>query len=499
MMDARGTGHASSPAEPLPTAGFFATIARSMRDAVRVLFFRRVDPRPMAFHGSAVVAMTLLVILSEITFGWIANRRISMPSTWGLTSTTASLGLLAAGLLLLSGRRKAFDVAGTFCTLLAIGILLSPAMMLLAELAERLPESEGGNNTPFYLMTAATIAAGVWWIASLAIFGARLMPSRRFLGALGILAVALLSDVILPSRPLVASKFDDGSSTSLVEYARDLIRPPPEPAEKRPPIDVESAYARQPHLVAAELAQLQPSRKDVSEIYFVAAGTYAGQEVFLREASSAREIFDARLGTAGRSLLLVNNPQTVDTLPLANATNIEQVLNGLSKVMDIDKDVLVLFLTSHGTQEALAVSFDGFSFNDLTPDRLAGILARSPIRHRVVIISACHAGTFIPALEGNNTMVLTAARTDRTSFGCSNEREWTYFGDAFFNRGLRQTRSLVDAFDIARRHIDVWEKRDKLTPSEPQISIGQEIGAKLREIIARLDAEPPASSSPTTR
>jgi len=487
MDDARATGSAITAVEPLPTAGFFATIARSMRDAARVLIFLRIEPRPAPPHGGAVVLIALLAIFSDIAIGWIANGRVSLPSAWGLTSSTATLGVFAAGLLLLSGRRRAFDVAAAFSVLACVDILLKPTLLLATELIDRATAVQDESADYSLLLSGAALAVLGWWIAAVTTLGARLMPSRRLLGAFGLVAVSMLAAYLLPTRPLVASRLDDEPSRSLVEIARDFIRPPREPAAELPPIDVEAAYARQPRLVAAELERLLPSRKDRGELYFVAAGTYAGQDVFLREASSAREIFDARLGTAGRSLLLVNNRQTVDTLPLANATNIEQVLEGLAKVMDIDKDVLVLFLTSHGTQEALAVSFDGFSFNDLTPERLAGILARSPIRHRVVIISACHAGTFIPALESKDTMVLTAARTDRTSFGCSNEREWTYFGDAFFNRALRQTRSLTEAFDIARTQIDAWEKRDKLTPSDPQVSIGEDIGARVREITSKLD------------
>lgn len=473
--------------DPMPASGFFASIRRAVRNAVRALFFRRIEAHPPRPHGAAVIAVALLAILAEITVGWLVNRRISLPSAWGLTSSAAGLGLLAGGLLLLSGRRKSFDVAAAFCILVLIGIVISPAVDLLFYFAERARPTEDSNARPFFLLTAAAVVVVVWWLASIATLGTRLMPSRRVGGAIGLLAVYLLSDSLLPSSPLVASKLNEERSASLVEYAYDLIRRPRQPEQARARIDVEAAYARQPRLIASELARLQPSRQDRGELYFVAAGTYAGQDVFLREASSAREIFDARMGTAGRSLLLVNNRETVDTLPLANATNLELVLDGLAKVMDTGKDILVLFLTSHGTQESLNVSFRGFSFNDLTPERLQGILARSPIRYRAIIISACHSGTFIPALAGSGTMVMTAARTDRTSFGCSNEREWTYFGDAFFNRALRRTRSLTEAFDIARGHIDAWEKRDQLTPSEPQISIGEDIAARLRDITASLE------------
>ena len=470
-----------------PALGFFATIARTIRDAVRALFFRRVEPSPAPPHSGAVIAIALLAILATAAIGWISNRRISLPSTWGLTSSAASFAILAGGLMLLSGCRRAFDVAAAFCLLLTITMLSQPIGLLLTELPPRVTRWANGSETIAHLFTGAGFVLAAWWIASIATLGTRLMPSRRTLGALGLVAAMILPAFLLPSAPLVKSNLDATPEISIVEYAFDLIRPPRPPSESHPPVDIEAAYARQPRLVAAALENVQPSRADRSEIYFVSAGLYAGQDVFLRESSSAREIFDARMGTAGRSLLLVNNRQTVDTLPLANATNLEQALAGLAKLMNPEKDVLALFVTSHGTERALDVSFRGFSFNELTPERLAGILARSPIRHRVVIISACHSGTFIPALAGPGTMVITAARTDRTSFGCSNEREWTYFGDAFFNRALRETRSLVDAFHIARSHIDAWEKRDALTPSEPQISIGDGIAAKLREMTAKLE------------
>jgi hypothetical protein len=106
---------------------------------------------------------------------------------------------------------------------------------------------------------------------------------------------------------------------------------------------------------------------------------------------------------------------------------------------------------------------------------LADILDRSEIRKLVVVISACHSGSFIDELEGPDRIVIAAAREDRTSFGCSNDRDWTYFGDAYFNHGLRQTSSFTEAFEIARDLIEKWENEQGLTPSQPQISIGSSV------------------------
>ena len=80
------------------------------------------------------------------------------------------------------------------------------------------------------------------------------------------------------------------------------------------------------------------------------------------------------------------------------------------------------------------------------------------------------------------TLILTAAAADRTSFGCSSENDFTYFGDAFINTALRRQRSFVAAFDEAKEIIARREATEKLTPSEPQIYLGDAMKAKLPEL-----------------
>jgi hypothetical protein len=115
----------------------------------------------------------------------------------------------------------------------------------------------------------------------------------------------------------------------------------------------------------------------------------------------------------------------------------------------------------------------GLRLEHLTPAMLKGMLDRSGIKQRIVVVSACHSGSFIPTLANANTLVIAAARADRTSFGCADKRQWTYFGDAYFNRALRQETSFRKAFDRARRLIARWETKGRLVPSLPQIMGGE--------------------------
>jgi hypothetical protein len=117
----------------------------------------------------------------------------------------------------------------------------------------------------------------------------------------------------------------------------------------------------------------------------------------------------------------------------------------------------------------------------MRPTHFRDMLAAAGIRNRVVIVSACFSGAFIAPLMDDNTIVLTAAAPDRSSFGCQAQRDWTFFGDAYFNQALRDNRSMVDAFDDAKVLIERWEREQNLTPpSNPQRYVGSHAAELLR-------------------
>jgi hypothetical protein len=53
-----------------------------------------------------------------------------------------------------------------------------------------------------------------------------------------------------------------------------------------------------------------------------------------------------------------------------------------------------------------------------------------------------------------------AAAADRTSFGCSNDSDLTYFGEAFYRDALPGARSMRAAFESAKAAIAARERRE---------------------------------------
>jgi hypothetical protein len=247
------------------------------------------------------------------------------------------------------------------------------------------------------------------------------------------------------------------------------------------PVDTEQTYYAQQRLLARAMAAIKSARRDVTELYFVGFAGTATQDVFMKEVRSAQLLFDERFGTRQRSLLLVNNPSTVGRMPVASVSNLRAALAGIAGKMNVDRDILFLFLTSHGSPHLFSVNFPALDLDDLTDRELRHMLDRSGIKWRVVVISACHSGSFIDALKDERTLILTAAAADRTSFGCASENDFTYFGDAYINTALRQGRSFVAAFDRAKGIIAEREAAEQLVPSQPQMFLGTAMRAKLEQ------------------
>ncbi len=248
-------------------------------------------------------------------------------------------------------------------------------------------------------------------------------------------------------------------------------------------MDGEGLFYAQPKMVAKTLQQLTPQRPGVSDLYFVSFGGYAMQDVFMKEVAYAQRTMDLHFDTAGHSLELVNNLQTRDTLPLATASNLRLVLNHLGESMAGEEDVLMLYLSSHGSeQHELAVDFWPLPLNDITPQSLRRMLDEAGIKWRVIVVSACYSGGFIDALRDDHTLVATAAAKDRQSFGCGNEESFTYYGEALFRDELGRGVPLLTALQQAREAIHQREIKEKLEHSLPQLFIGPQIEQKLMSL-----------------
>ncbi len=314
---------------------------------------------------------------------------------------------------------------------------------------------------------------------------------RRWL--LASLAVALLALLALPwqppwtdaaAAPPVASEPSPGVDTA--------------PPERPVLLHAQSLIAAQSALLAKAtdaLGKQTPGRVDLYAIGF--AGD-SEEPVFRNEVDYLGQLLSRRFGADGRVLSLVNSFDTVASTPIASLTNLRQGLKRVATKMDPAEDVLLLFLTSHGSREhELLVELGDLPLYQVDPKNLRAALDESGIRWRVVVVSACFSGGFVRALQDPHTLVITAARSDRTSFGCGSDSEITWFGKAFFAEALNETTDFREAFTVARKQIRAWEREDDITPSWPQISEGALIGAKLDALRAGLPPAPAVPFVPT--
>jgi hypothetical protein len=201
----------------------------------------------------------------------------------------------------------------------------------------------------------------------------------------------------------------------------------------------------------------------------VSFGLFGDQGVFRREATGAAEIVASRFEAGPLDVqynFKAGGAATVESLAKA--------LQAEGRRLDAENDVLFVILTSHGSPDGLAVKA-GRLMQTLTPSELAGMLARTGVRHKVVVISACYSGVFVRRLASPDLLVITAADARHSSFGCEDRARWTYFGNAFFNVALRHATSLKDAFALARALVRKRELQEHFEPSNPQMAGGANV------------------------
>lgn len=238
------------------------------------------------------------------------------------------------------------------------------------------------------------------------------------------------------------------------------------------------------------LAAVAPQRKAVVDAYVISVALDS-DPVFGREAREAGKVLARRYDAADRTIILAGpDGSGPSTLANGSLTSLTIALARVAEAMDRDQDVLVLFTTSHGAKIGIAYHDGDQGYGLLSPERLAAILDELGIKNRVLILSACYSGIFVPALQSDTTALFTAASSERPSFGCMAENDWTFFGDAMINHGLRKPQPLDKASDEARMLIGAWEGSANLQPSNPQVSIGDKVSTWLTPLEARMPKAP---------
>nr|WP_286944883.1 C13 family peptidase [Pseudomonas sp. UBA6718] len=256
----------------------------------------------------------------------------------------------------------------------------------------------------------------------------------------------------------------DGSRTQGTWRDGELIRQANGAAQPDP---LELGLLQQGQLLQQALDAL-PASTPAVELYSLTLAGDGKQSVFLREADYVSKLLRERFGARG-NVTLSNHRDHLADRPLATRESLTRAAQTLAERSG-PEDLVFLYLTSHGSHDhELSIDQPRLQLADLPAGELAALLQPLRDRYKVVVISACYSGGFIPPLKDDKTLVMTAARADRVSFGCSEENDFTYFGRALFAEALNETDDLARAFELAKTRVAEREQADDFEPSEPQL------------------------------
>lgn len=239
-------------------------------------------------------------------------------------------------------------------------------------------------------------------------------------------------------------------------------------------LDLEDALIDQHDRIAAKVAAL-PAHSAGAETTVLAIGGQGYLALFDREARRAATLLARRNG--GASLVLSNTPEQVASGVLASPRTMALTVAALGRRAR-SGDTMIVYLTSHGGPDAtIAMDAPYLEFAPMKAGDLAKALDNAGFKRRIVIVSACFAGSWIPVLASPTTIVIAAAAADRTSFGCDDSREYTLFGEALLGELAKPGLSLAEAFGRAKANIAVQERQMRITPSLPLARIGADMQA----------------------
>jgi hypothetical protein len=443
--DSSATTDSNEASTTGPAPGFVSTL-------ISRLTWQRVAPEATRVASSDAMIATCACVALGIWLGY--DRHVAGPgASWYMRGGTVSLAWYALGVLALAWVVHRASLGEVPLRSLLAPIVASLPLLLVLGLALRLWAPERIRATRYVLFACVVL---VCLKRCLALAG---VPARGALRA-GLLFLLLFA----------------AATNAIWIYPHFWFPERHEDERHHESADFEHVLFGLPDRIDAAAARMSPGRKPGPNLFFVGFAGVGGQKVFAEELKLAEHVVTERYDAIGRSLLLINDDRDHDRWPIATVDGLRRALVRVGQRMNREQDVLFLMLTSHGSAEpALSVSNGYWPLSDLDGHAVRAALDESGIRWRVIVISACHAGAFIEPLADHGTIVLTAAAKERTSFGCSDSADLTYFGQALIRDALPGATSLEDAFEQAKRLIADREQREKLKASEPQAYYGSAI------------------------
>lgn len=439
----------------------------NLRAGVKTAFFQRFYVWDFKISFSQVIILFLLSVLLPSLFDYLDALPKPIFNPYGLNYQASLFVFFLFSLtLLVVIEKKTYLLQQALVQFLSLVPVMSIIYIASVKLAEKFV-NDYLHETLWGLLGAYLI----WYVAVSYCLIAKLFHRSKILSIAYMVLYIGINFLALFYLPSVSIWYP-----SLENQQEEQLR-----------INVEDTYYRQTYLLDASLDQVKTHTLDKVDMYFLGFAGYAHEDVFVHEVQAAKKLMDERFNTKHRSMILANNQDYVRTYPLANTHNLWESLESYADKMDLDEDILFIFLSSHGGKDhTLSTRFGNMNMNALSVKSLKNGLDGAGFKWRVIIVSACYSGGFIEPLQDENSLIITAAAKDRNSFGCGHDGEFTYFGEAFFGDHLKTQWSFIEAFNNAKADIKQREADQDYKASLPQIYVGEEIEEKLDMYVENL-------------
>jgi hypothetical protein len=153
------------------------------------------------------------------------------------------------------------------------------------------------------------------------------------------------------------------------------------------------------------------------------------------------------------------------------ASGLQALDRSLAALKPQEGEGCLVYVTGHGAPEGLAMSADTPTIF-VRPSRMETMLNSCAGRPTVLVVSACYSGVYVRAgITRAERIVMSASAADLTSFGCSDNLQYTFFDQCFMDAWPRQNNwgSLADDINDCVR---LTERSGNFPASKPQFFFG---------------------------
>jgi hypothetical protein len=205
----------------------------------------------------------------------------------------------------------------------------------------------------------------------------------------------------------------------------------------------------------------------------------SGWQAVLVAGDNAEPVFDNAVAAVARWLASRGVPthdihrlsatQRAGDAAAAEPASPERILNRIAALRPRRDEGCFVFVTSHGHRgEGIWLAYSG---EFLRPAELARALSAGCAGvPTVVVVSGCFSGAFT-AMRAPNRIVVTAARSDRPSFGCQADRTYTVFDECLLG-ALQHSATWRAVYKATNGCVRRRERDMGVVPSQPQASFG---------------------------